>query len=195
MDGLTALLIYASAETSGRLAHALEALGVSCSAIADPDEAAAALRTERYGAVVLDDALPGGGSLRVFDALDELGDRRPAVLMVSVPRDVLGAMRQNATDRIEYVPTPESEADAGRLATRIRGRLVSAGVAEEFGAGPNAFGTRAGSGVLVAPAGPANRPYAAIVAVLIILLGLFLFLRQIPDVPVGAVLPFLLPAP
>lgn len=181
MEAFTALVVYRPDEISQQLTRALESLGVTADATSTPSEAAIQLSHERYGAVILDDQLPGGGSLEVFEALEELGDERPRVVMVSVPRDLLAQARQAASAGIEYVATPETETEAERLALRVRSRLVNAGLAQEFSSTPLPQDGASHARVL-APTGPRDhRPLLAVATVLAILLALFFALQRLPD--------------
>ncbi len=187
MVGFRALVVYGSEEVAERLARALEALGVAVEVASDPEDAATQLRNTQFGAVVLDDELPRGGSLQVFEAIDNLEQTRPPVLMVSVPREALAQARQGSTDRLEYVGHPETDSEVERLALRIRSRLVSTGLAEEFGATPGHAPADAGPGGEAFSPGVRRdrRPYLAIVAVLVILLVLLFVLQRLPVQAVG----------
>lgn len=189
MVGFRALVVYAQQEPGAQLARALGSLGVSADAVSSPAEAIALLEGERYGALLLDDELPGGGSLELFEALDTLEQNRPPVLMVCVPRAVLAQMRQGSSDGVEYVATPETEAEVERLALRVRTRLVNAGLAADFGATPPRSGGEPGSGPLVPRAARDRRPYYAIIAVLAILLVLLVLLNYLDPPRAGALLP------
>ncbi len=187
MEAFTALVVYGSAEISEQLTRALETLGVAAHATADPREAAARIAREPYGALILDDQLAGGGSLEVFVALEELGEARPPVVMVAVPRELLAQARQAASDRVEYVATPETETEVERLALRVRSRLVNSGLAQEFSSAPLPREGVASARVLSTPSSRDHRPLLAVATVLAILLALFFALQRLPTdgEPVG----------
>lgn len=188
MVGFRALVVHTSEEVSAQLARALEAVGVSTEILSDPEEAAARLRREQYGAVLLHDELPGAGSLHIYEALEGLEQPRPPVVMIFVPRDMLAELRQASSDYVEYVADPEEEPDVERLALRVRSRLVSAGLAEEFGALPvrwNEAVPPAAGRKLLSQGHPNRRQYLAVLAVLVILLGLWFLLQHLPSVAAG----------
>ncbi|MDQ3328074.1 MAG: hypothetical protein M3506_06090 [Chloroflexota bacterium] len=187
MDNFRALIIHSSDDVSAPLTATLEGMGVPIVVTSEPSIALQRMRTTVFGALVLDDALPDGGSLEVYNGLDDLGDHRPVVVMVTVPRSALAAARQNASDKLEYVAVPQTESDTERLALRVRSRLMNASLAAEFGAEPHHTEHRQGFGAVLAGVGQqAVRPSVAIAA-LVILLGLLYLLQQFGDQagPVG----------
>ncbi len=188
MDNFRALVVLASNNVSAPLITSLVGLGVPSDATSEPSMAVKSMQTTPYGALILDDALPDGGSLAVFNSLDDMGENRPVVVMVTVPRSALAAARQNPSDRLEYVAIPQSESDTERLALRVRSRLMSATLAAEFGAEPQRPQDRNGLVAALTSVGQQTaRPYVAIAAVLVILLGLLYLLQQIGEQagPVG----------
>ena len=188
MDNFRTLIVHGSRDVSAPLATTLEGLGVPSESISEPAVAIERMRAITFGALVLDDALPKGGSLEVFGSLDDLEDNRPIVVMVTVPRAVLADARKHTPERMEYVATPESESDTERLALRVRSRLMNATVAAEFGATPPRPESRGGLSAVFAGVGQqGTRPYVAIAAVLVILLGLLFLLQQFGEQagPVG----------
>lgn len=182
---LSALIVFRSEQTATRLRDALDALGVAPDISHTANSAVAALERKTYGAVVLEDELPGGGSLAVFDALDRLEHDRPPLILVGVPRAVLPELRQSSADRVEYVATPETEAEVDRLALRLRSRLVDSERPEARG-GAIGMSADALGGSAAARAEGRGRPYLAIIVVLIILLGLLALLSTLPPtLPTG----------
>ncbi len=180
MDNFRTLIVHQSRDVSAPLATTLEGLGVPSETISEPATATERMRAMTFGALVLDDALPKGGSLEVFGSLDDLGENRPIIVMVTVPRAALAEARKHTPDRMEYVATPESESDTERLALRVRSRLMNATVAAEFGTTPPRTESRAGLSAVFAGVGQqGTRPYVAIAAVLVILLGLLFLLQQV----------------
>ncbi len=133
MEGLRVLIVHASSEVTGLLVEELARLGVHADGTRDTAEAVRMLGTNRYKAVLLDDELPEGGSLRLFDVIETEQQRHPEVLMVAVPRAQLSLARTASSGRsLEYVASPETNAEIERLALRIRSRLLGANIAGEL---------------------------------------------------------------
>jgi LPXTG-site transpeptidase (sortase) family protein len=131
------------------------------------------MRALAFGALVLDDSLPNGGSLEVFGSLDDLGENRPTVVMVTVPRAALAEAQKHTPERMEYVATPECESDTERLALRVRSRLMNATVAAEFDAAPQHTDNRHGLSSTVPQDFPVRRSCtgSALLALGLIMLG------------------------
>lgn len=135
MQRFGALVIHGSEEVSAPLTEALRRLGVPVDSAGTAQEALDMLRGVRYEGVLLDDELPGGGSLQVMQVLEETGT--PRVFMVIVPRERLVEARRESPEELEFVANPETEAEIERLALRMRTRLISAGLADDFVVTPN----------------------------------------------------------
>lgn len=178
MQNFRALVVHTSEQVTASLVEELQKLDVPADSAANAGDAIRIMESTHYGAVLLDDELPDAGSLKVFEALDREG--KPDVLMVSVPRAALAAARDGSSDQIEFVASPETPPETERLAMRIRGRLLNAGLAEEFGSdqprkssGPTATRGATGSATNVHERGLV----LAIIGVLVILAVLLLILR------------------
>lgn len=129
---LRALIVHSSDQVSAAIVEELHRLGLRAEAASTPNEAENRLYHVRYQVLLLDDELPNGGSLSVFDALDHLEDRRPEVVMLSVPREALADARTLAEQDVEYVAHPQTQDEINRLAMRIRTRMVNVGLVEDF---------------------------------------------------------------
>ena len=185
MQGFRALIVHGSEQVCAGLADELRRLGVAAD-VADPEDAVDMLQREEYGALVLDDELPGGGSLQVYDALSRLGPRRPPAVMVSVPRSLLAAARRASSGEVEYVAVPDSEPEIARLALRIRSRLVRSGLAQEFGGPPpqevEEPGDRPARRALRSGSA-GRRPLVLFIVLLVIILVITLFVRVLTQAP------------
>lgn len=123
MTPYRALLVYANEESLLELQGELLRLGVRADIASDASGALRMLQGARYDAVLLDDVLPGGGSLQVLEALERLGPDAPGTVMVGVPRGSLAAMQGEDLEGINYVTIPETPEESLGLAQHIRSRL------------------------------------------------------------------------
>ena len=172
----TALIVHRARAVSAPLTATLEGLGVPAESISEPSAAVERMRALAFGALVLDDSLPNGGSLEVFGSLDDLGENRPTVVMITVPRATLAEAQKHTPDRLEYVATPESESDTERLALRVRSRLMNGTLAEDFDVTPQPTEDHPGLSVPVPEDFPVRstrqtRVGSAVLALGLILLG------------------------
>lgn len=129
---LRALIVHSSSEIASALVAELERLGLSADSASSSLVATDRLFHERYRVLVLEDELPNGGSLAILATLEEIDERKPEVVMVSVPHSMLAEARLLARDGVEYVADPQTDTEVARLAMRIRTRLMDVGLAEDF---------------------------------------------------------------
>ena len=179
-----ALVVHSNQGLAAALAEDLRELGVPADRAHGARGALSMLANTRYGAIVLEDELPGSGSLQVLQMLDAVVGQRPPVLLICVPRSILAEARAFATDPgLEYVANPETEAEVGRLALRTRARLVNAGLAGGLD-GPDARAAQttddAADGATGgdAPGGP-NRAVLAVALLVLAVVLVVLLLQQL----------------
>lgn len=180
MQNDRALVIHSNQGLAASLAEELRELGVPADRAHGARGALSMLASTRYGVIVLEDELPGGGSLQVLQMLDAVVGRRPPVLLVCVPRSILAEARAFATDPgLEYVANPETEAEVGRLALRTRARLVNAGLAGSSGdSDARLAATTDGAGDTDA-LGRANRAILAVALLVLAVVLVVLLLQQL----------------
>ncbi len=134
---LRTLIVHTSEQIAAELVDELHAMGLRADAACTASEALILLARWDYCTLLLDDQLPDGGSLAVFESLDRPDRPRPDMVMLCVPRATLEDARQGAGEPgVEYVANPQTRAEVQRLAMRIRSRLVSIGLVEDFGPEP-----------------------------------------------------------
>jgi len=182
-----ALIVHRSQEVIDGLVRELENLSLPTDGTTDASEAIELLQSTQYGAVVLDDELPGFGSLRVYELLD--ADRNRLVLMIAVSKRSLAAARRNLEADLEFVSTPETPPEIGRLALRIRGRLINTGLSKEFNDEPALTSTAPRSQREHSPAtkqaqqqsvrSTSPNPWRVVIAVLFVVVAFYLMVRII----------------
>lgn len=177
MGDLRALIVNATPKMASDIAESLQHHGVPADSASTAAEAVALLEANDYSAVLLDDSLPDGGSIEVYETMHRPDVNRPDLLLISVPPELLKTAESMGDQGIEYVPLPQNLAQVDRLALNLRTRLVRAGLNGEFPAAARREPPAADRFTAAAAVAHEQRGLLTIVATAVLLLTLLLVLR------------------
>lgn len=177
MGDLRALIVNAAPKMAADIAESLQHHGVPADSASTAADAVALLEAHQYSAVLLDDSLPAGGSIEVYEAMHRPDVKLPELVLITVPPELLATAESMGDQGIEYVPLPQNLAQVDRLALKLRTRLIRTGLEGEFQRTEKREHAQAEPQVRLPSVVEEQRGLLTIVATAVLLLTLLLVLR------------------